>query len=1050
MENRLNRLIKVVIALFTVLLLGVIGGFVTAVGAQEVEDTKVMKTYNNRHYVFTPTGYVVDNGEETAFTGTYILTGVANMDVAFKSDNGKSTTYNVILHNWDGKASSWYAMLCVEYGVTLNLTVYGDSTMVGYNHPGINAANYYENSSEPVVNITIMENSSLRVGRVYKDTMCVSDNVTITLNEGATSSIDMSSEGWRNEQSITFSNGETGAHTAEYTYVDESICRKSCAGCDILPVTDEKHKNEKMQLSSSDENCEAKHSIECTQCGNVSLEDHSFVSEYLNEESHLITCSECDYIASAVPHSLGENGCTECNSSYAFSVTVNEETQKYFTLEGALDAVNSIGGEIKLLADFISSSREVIEINNVLAVIDLNGFALENTRLSANGGNAKVTVIDSSENKTGVYKNNSFYASDIVGGTVELNGITVGYENFVISYGKFVINDVKITGAFNIVLKSAAARVEMTDVISTVVMEIELHFNDKYDNNIVINSGSFSKITVLEHNYYECDDNVTVKDFLPDGYAFSGEKGIINANSKSISDVSAVIEHKTHSFDGFEDLGDAHVRVCACGERESGKELHKPDESLICIGCGEELAVELVCGAETKYYISIESAVEYANGLDGAVTVKLLRDKDFTTLDTYGEIIFDLNGYSLEHTENRIYVYGKFTLIDSSEAKTGKFSSGGDDLAYIFQIEDGATLVIEGGELRGLIFTYYTWEREAVNTIIINGGRFVGTEKFRLGSKTRLEIYGGWFENRDGVIELWGGEAEIVISGGIFANSTVFTGETDMEITAVSDILSADGDCTLAMVDERGNEIDISQLLTYFKGKIIVAHKGVAVVSKENTHALVCPTCEEEIYAGEHHSFVYSANESDKALHDASCGICGADCGKKEHTGGSANCTYLAECELCGAEYGELNRDVHSGGSASCNQLAKCERCATPYGEFNPRRHTSTETKLAGKGEIHGMARICCGEIIVGYEHIYDSVCDRECNECKAIRIVNHTYATDGKCIACGVGGGEIVEPEGDGPGAVAIVITVLGTVIVFGGGAFALIRYMKKKKYVM
>ncbi len=115
------------------------------------------------------------------------------------------------------------------------------------------------------------------------------------------------------------------------------------------------------------------------------------------------------------------------------------------------------------------------------------------------------------------------------------------------------------------------------------------------------------------------------------------------------------------------------------------------------------------------------------------------------------------------------------------------------------------------------------------------------------------------------------------------------------------------------------------------------------------------------------------------------------------HTGGTADCTHKAKCEVCGEEYGEVNANkhtdekewttknetqheqkrkccgavevalekhewedgvctecgyvcVHTGGTADCTHKAKCEYCDEEYGEVNADNHTTlkhTEAKAA-------------------------------------------------------------------------------------------------------
>ena len=57
--------------------------------------------------------------------------------------------------------------------------------------------------------------------------------------------------------------------------------------------------------------------------------------------------------------------------------------------------------------------------------------------------------------------------------------------------------------------------------------------------------------------------------------------------------------------------------------------------------------------------------------------------------------------------------------------------------------------------------------------------------------------------------------------------------------------------------------------------------------------------------------------------HTYTCSACGATV-TEAHSGGSATCSHLAECEHCGAEYGEPDPDAHS-----YNEDGFCEMCST-------------------------------------------------------------------------------------------------------------------------
>ena len=116
------------------------------------------------------------------------------------------------------------------------------------------------------------------------------------------------------------------------------------------------------------------------------------------------------------------------------------------------------------------------------------------------------------------------------------------------------------------------------------------------------------------------------------------------------------------------------------------------------------------------------------------------------------------------------------------------------------------------------------------------------------------------------------------------------------------------------------------------------------------------------------------------------------------HSGGTATCTELATCEICGMLYGEYNADRHTssfgifvinpddhmthlelanccGGiistqshtpktAATCTELAVCEHCDWSYGELDPANHSSNEVKyspIEGNANEHLITHLCCG-----------------------------------------------------------------------------------------
>ena len=191
------------------------------------------------------------------------------------------------------------------------------------------------------------------------------------------------------------------------------------------------------------------------------------------------------------------------------------------------------------------------------------------------------------------------------------------------------------------------------------------------------------------------------------------------------------------------------------------------------------------------------------------------------------------------------------------------------------------------------------------------------------------------------------------------------------------------------------------------------------------------------------------------------CTVCGevTTAAKDAHTGGTATCEKLAECEVCGKEYGELAahtpeeddgdcttaitctvcgevttaaKDAHTGGEATCKVQAVCGVCGQSYGDLNAENHKGeTEVRDAAAatcgeaGYTGDTYCLDCGEKIADGEEIpangehtvsdgaawsYDyyghwQICET-CGE--KVGAVDHTFNTANNkttCTACGLGG---------------------------------------------
>lgn len=164
--------------------------------AQETETVTAEKSVylnlNNNAVWIYPEYYTVD-GVETAFSGTYVISGTnSNAKLGFVNDEGNAATYNVIFHDFYASNNSWKDVMGIDDNVTLNITARGENVVKGYNHPGIQMG-----EGEATVNITVKEKSSITFGANYSDQIPKSfaNGITVNVLEG-TPSVATTEEGW--------------------------------------------------------------------------------------------------------------------------------------------------------------------------------------------------------------------------------------------------------------------------------------------------------------------------------------------------------------------------------------------------------------------------------------------------------------------------------------------------------------------------------------------------------------------------------------------------------------------------------------------------------------------------------------------------------------------------------------------------------------------------------------------------------------------------------------------------------------------------------------
>ena len=208
----------------------------------------------------------------------------------------------------------------------------------------------------------------------------------------------------------------------------------------------------------------------------------------------------------------------------------------------------------------------------------------------------------------------------------------------------------------------------------------------------------------------------------------------------------------------------------------------------------ETPAVEYAAQIGDEKYDTLAAAINAA-GTGG--TVKLLADiTGQTVIPAEKDIVLDLNGKTMTHTETTLYNSGKLTVRDSSADKSGKIVSTGNvgigvnhdstttiEYANIEAVEGavitgyatGAKITIEDGIFEasdnaviagnGNSTDHNGEEREKANTITINGGKFTGNIKTT--GYIACGIYAPWKD----IVTVNGGEFTVNNGIGIVARA---------------------------------------------------------------------------------------------------------------------------------------------------------------------------------------------------------------------------------------------------------------------------------------
>ena len=150
----------------------------------------------------------------------------------------------------------------------------------------------------------------------------------------------------------------------------------------------------------------------------------------------------------------------------------------------------------------------------------------------------------------------------------------------------------------------------------------------------------------------------------------------------------------------------------------------------------------------------------------------------------------------------------------------------------------------------------------------------------------------------------------------------------------------------------------------------------------------VCSATRVEIINKKDHDFTDVEWSTDGEKHWKQCKNCTATRDDGAHTGGTADCTHQAVCEVCNTAYGELDSTKHKGGEATCKNAAICEDCGQFYGSTDASNHESNRFTYTADPEdpaSHYKAYNCCGYAVSEAHSGGEATCtDRaKCDYCK-------------------------------------------------------------------
>ncbi len=314
--------------------------------------------------------------------------------------------------------------------------------------------------------------------------------------------------------------------------------------------------------------------------------------------------------------------------------------------------------------------------------------------------------------------------------------------------------------------------------------------------------------------------------------------------------------------------------------------------------CGEKRDVSVTIGDISTFYLDFVEALAAANTgtKDAPATIILYADairegKDYVT----GVVKLDLNGFTLDIGEEWFTNSGTLELCDSGVGGSlvGNASPVLKNSGF-FTLTSGTIKVKDGSG----ILARPVWNDEG-GEIVINGG-------------TVSRSFNGSINSDGGKITINGGtvdelkycyDTELVVNGGVITSISWerFGSFVTLDITG-----GTIGILYISNYDEGGHLVE-GEAMDF----VTISGGTVTKISVSGGSVADCLATGYVFYdeAGTRITLTEGQEELTGTVTVAEC---------TDHEGGTATCTTLALCELCGLEYGELAPDNHLYDNVTC------------------------------------------------------------------------------------------------------------------------------------